>query len=188
MPPSSVLGWTFYFFSKCLLRNTLMDVLLTSSVLFSWQIQAFTNSPFAAWAHTRRAQVQESPGHAPTPFPERDEQEPADHQDARQRDRRLAPDANTFSDTLIAILIRYILVAPILTMCQSVTLRNTHPVLKREDRLGKHPFAGFGTVVEDITGSGYTKNQPILLGAFWENAFFVFLHYKINGSKGVFWP
>ena len=41
-----------------------------------------------------------------------------------------------------------------------------HPALKREDRLGKHPFAGFGTVVEDITGSGYTKNQPILLGAF----------------------
>ena len=41
-----------------------------------------------------------------------------------------------------------------------------HPVLKREDRLGKDPFAGFGTVVEDITGSGYTKNQPILLGAF----------------------
>ena len=42
----------------------------------------------------------------------------------------------------------------------------THPVLKREDRLGKEPFAGFGTVVEDITGSGYTKNQPILLGPF----------------------
>ena len=32
-----------------------------------------------------------------------------------------------------------------------------HPALKREDRLGKDPFAGFGTVVEDITGSGYTK-------------------------------
>ena len=63
-----------------------------------------------------------------------------------------------------------------------------HPALKRQDRLGKGPFAGFGTVVEDITESGYTKNQPILLGAFWENAFFVFLHYKINGSKGVFWP
>ena len=41
-----------------------------------------------------------------------------------------------------------------------------HPALKREDRLGKDQFAGFGTVVEDITGSGYTKNQPILLGAF----------------------
>ena len=41
-----------------------------------------------------------------------------------------------------------------------------HPVLKREDRLGKEPFAGFGTVVEDITESGYTKNQPILLGFF----------------------
>ena len=41
-----------------------------------------------------------------------------------------------------------------------------HPALKRQDRLGKEPFAGFGTVVEDITESGYTKNQPILLGAF----------------------
>ena len=41
-----------------------------------------------------------------------------------------------------------------------------HPALKREDRLGKDPFAGFGTVVEDITESGYTKNQPILLGPF----------------------
>ena len=45
-------------------------------------------------------------------------------------------------------------------------LTHRQPVLKREDRLGKHPFAGFGTVVEDIKGSGYTKNQPILLGAF----------------------
>ena len=42
----------------------------------------------------------------------------------------------------------------------------THPAFKREDRLGKEPFAGFGTVVEDITESGYTKNQPILLGPF----------------------
>ena len=41
-----------------------------------------------------------------------------------------------------------------------------HSALKRQDRLGKEPFAGFGTVVEDITGSGYTKNQPILLGPF----------------------
>ena len=41
-----------------------------------------------------------------------------------------------------------------------------HPALKREDRLGKEPFAGFGTLVEDITESGYTKNQPILLGPF----------------------
>ena len=41
-----------------------------------------------------------------------------------------------------------------------------HPVLKRQNRLGKDPFAGFGTVVEDIKRSGYTKNQPILLGAF----------------------
>ena len=42
----------------------------------------------------------------------------------------------------------------------------SHPAFKRQDRLGKDPFAGFGTVVEDITESGYTKNQPILLGAF----------------------
>ena len=28
VPPSSVLGWVFYFFSKCLLRNTLVDILL----------------------------------------------------------------------------------------------------------------------------------------------------------------
>ena len=41
-----------------------------------------------------------------------------------------------------------------------------HPVLKRQDRLRKDPFAGFGTVVEDIQRSGYTKNQPILLGPF----------------------
>ena len=45
-------------------------------------------------------------------------------------------------------------------------MEGAHPVLKRQDRLGKDPFAGFGTVVEDITGSGYTKNQPILLGPF----------------------
>ena len=40
------------------------------------------------------------------------------------------------------------------------------PPLEREDRLGKHPFAGFGTVMEDIKRTSYTKNQPILLGAF----------------------
>ena len=28
-PPSSVLGWVFYFFSKCLLRNTLMYIVRT---------------------------------------------------------------------------------------------------------------------------------------------------------------
>jgi len=32
-----------------------------------------------------------------------------------------------------------------------------HPVLKREDRLRKHPFAGFGMVMEDIKRSAYTK-------------------------------
>ena len=30
--------------------------------------------------------------------------------------------------------------------------------------------------------------QPFLMSYFGEIAFFVFLHYKINGSKGVFWP
>ena len=30
-----------------------------------------------------------------------------------------------------------------------------HPAFKREDRLGKDPFAGFGTVVEDITESHF---------------------------------
>ena len=51
------------------------------------------------------------------------------------------------------------------------TTPSLHPALKREDRLRKHPFAGFGTVMEDIKRSAYTKKQPILLGAFWENAF-----------------
>ena len=52
--------------------------------------------------------------------------------------------------------------------CPGITHQEStyHPALKRQDRLGKEPFAGFGTVVEDITESGYTKNQPILLGAF----------------------
>ena len=36
-------------------------------------------------------------------------------------------------------------------------------MLKREDRLRKHPFAGFGTVVEDITGSGYRGNNVDLV-------------------------
>ena len=49
--------------------------------------------------------------------------------------------------------------------CEKLGSRS-HPAFKREDRLGKEPFAGFGTVVEDITESGYTKNQPILLGPF----------------------
>ena len=42
-------------------------------------------------------------------------------------------------------------------------LEAKHPSLEREDRLGQHPFAGFGTVMEDIQRSSYTKNQPILL-------------------------
>ena len=52
------------------------------------------------------------------------------------------------------------------TAAPYISIAGVHPAFKREDRLGKDPFAGFGTVVEDITGSGYTKNQPILLGAF----------------------
>ena len=39
------------------------------------------------------------------------------------------------------------------------------PPLEREDRLGKHPFAGFGTVMEDIKRTSYTKDQLILLGS-----------------------
>ena len=42
-----------------------------------------------------------------------------------------------------------------------------HPALKREDRLGKEPFAGFGTVVEDITGSGNLGPLKSDLGVFW---------------------
>ena len=63
-----------------------------------------------------------------------------------------------------------------------------HPALKREDRLRKPPFAGFGTVMEDIKRSAYTKNQPILLGAFWENSFFVFLHYEIRQKRAKMEP
>ena len=37
--------------------------------------------------------------------------------------------------------------------------------LERQDRLRKHPFAGFSTVIEDITRTSYTKNQPILLAS-----------------------
>ena len=56
-----------------------------------------------------------------------------------------------------------------------------HPVLKRQNRLGKDPFAGFGTVVKDIKRSGYTKNQPILLGVFEKTRFLCF--YIIKSSK-----
>ena len=60
-------------------------------------------------------------------------------------------------------------------------IRAFHPVLKRQDRLGKEPFAEFGTVVEDIKRSGYTKNQPILLGGFEKTRFLCF--YIIKSSK-----
>ena len=40
-----------------------------------------------------------------------------------------------------------------------------HPSLEREDRLGKHPFAGFGTVIEDIKRTSYTIDQPIKLAS-----------------------
>ena len=89
---------------------------------------------------------------------------------------------------IIIITVRHVLLYQSCRFLNIIQNAFDHPALKRQDRLGKDPFAGFGTVVEDITESGYTKNQPILLGPFWENAFFVFLHYKINGSKGVFWP
>ena len=55
--------------------------------------------------------------------------------------------------------------------------------------LGKHPCAGFGTAMEDIKRTSYTKNQPIILASQWEDRIVsVFLHYEINHSKGVFWP
>ena len=38
------------------------------------------------------------------------------------------------------------------------------PPPEREDRLGKRPFAVFGTVMDDIERTSYTKNQPLLLG------------------------
>ena len=40
---------------------------------------------------------------------------------------------------------------------QAVNTTLWHPALKRQDRLGKEPFAGFGTVVEDITEPFWTK-------------------------------
>ena len=55
---------------------------------------------------------------------------------------------------------------PYATAAENTWLWPPHPAFKRQDRLGKEPFAGFGTVVEGITESGYTKNQPILLGPF----------------------
>ena len=39
-------------------------------------------------------------------------------------------------------------------------LEAKHPSLEREDRLGKHPFTEFGTVMEDIKRTSYT-NIPI---------------------------
>ena len=52
------------------------------------------------------------------------------------------------------------------TLLERLAINNIrHPSLKREDRLRKHPFAGFGTVMEDIKRSAYTKNQPILLAS-----------------------
>ena len=62
--------------------------------------------------------------------------------------------------------IRFLQVIQRIQRGHSMLLSTVHPALKRQDRLGKEPFAGFGTVVEGIAESGYTKNQPILLGAF----------------------
>ena len=63
-----------------------------------------------------------------------------------------------------------------------------HPALKRQDRLGKDPFAGFGTVVEDITESGYTKNQPISWALFEKTRFLCFYIIKSMARKGYFGP
>ena len=54
--------------------------------------------------------------------------------------------------------------------------------------LGEDHFATSWVWAGYILDSGYFQFQPFLIGYFGEIAFLVFLHYKINGSKGVFWP
>ena len=63
-----------------------------------------------------------------------------------------------------------------------------HPVARRSPMLGEEHFARSWVWAGYIKDSGYFQFQPFLIGYFGEIAFFVFLHYKINGSKGVFWP
>ena len=63
-----------------------------------------------------------------------------------------------------------------------------HPVARRSPMLGEDHFARSWVWAGYIYDSGYFQFQPFLIGYFGEIAFFVFLHYKINGSKGVFWP
>ena len=54
------------------------------------------------------------------------------------------------------------------------------------------PFRGTDFIMGKNKNANFSwpdfQFQPFLMNYFGEIAFFVFLHYKINGSKGVFWP
>ena len=63
-----------------------------------------------------------------------------------------------------------------------------HPVARAAQMLGENHFATSWIQAGYIQDNGYFQFQPFLLAYFGEKAFFVFLHYKINRSKGVFWP
>ena len=65
---------------------------------------------------------------------------------------------------------------------------SSHPVARAMQMLGEEHFATSWIQAGCIQYSGYFQFQPFLLAYFGEKAFFVFLHYKINRSKGVFWP
>ena len=58
-----------------------------------------------------------------------------------------------------------------------------HPSVEREDRLGKHPFAGFGTVMEDIKRTSYTKKSANSIGISVRKRVFL-CFYIIKSSKG----
>ena len=63
--------------------------------------------------------------------------------------------------------------------------RTRHPSLEREDRLRKHPFAGFGTVMEDIKRTSYTKKSADSIGISVRKRVFCVLHYKIKQGGGL---
>ena len=54
--------------------------------------------------------------------------------------------------------------------------------------LGEDHFATSWAWAGYILDSEYFQFQPYLMNYFGEKAFFVFLHNKINCSKGVVWP
>ena len=54
--------------------------------------------------------------------------------------------------------------------------------------LGEDHFATSWAWAGYILDSGYFQFQPYLMNYFGEKAFFVFLNYKINRSKGYFGP